>query len=59
MKVKKIKISRELLSEIAQDAHSRGRIYNETGEKLSPCKEFMEVEKMIDRKIWVKLRAPK
>ena len=53
--MKKIKISRELLSEIAQDAHSRGRIYCETGEKLSPCEEFMEVEKMVDRKIGGKL----
>ena len=44
-------MDRKLLSEIAQEAHTMGRVYNETGEYEGPTKVYDEVEKMIDRRI--------
>ena len=46
-----MKISRNLLSEIAKEAHTLGRIYSTGGEELNPAEEFEKVEMMIDVKI--------
>ena len=42
-------MDRELISKIAQEAHTMGHIYTKGGEKLNPANEFQRVEKMIDR----------
>ncbi|NQS89109.1 hypothetical protein HQ584_04905 [Patescibacteria group bacterium] len=43
-------VLRKLVSEIAQEAHTMGRIYSRTGERLNPAEEFERVELMVDKK---------
>lgn len=47
----KIIVDKELILEIAHDAHTMGRVYTFGGEELKPALEFERVEKMIDKKL--------
>jgi len=42
-------MDRELISKIAQEAHTMGRIYENVLSPVNPAIEFGNVEKMIDR----------
>ena len=46
-----MEITRELLSEIAQEAHTMGRIYSRGGEVANPADEFRRIETMIGSKL--------
>ena len=44
-----MEISRELISKIAQEAHTMGRIYENVVSPINPAIEFSNVEQMVDR----------
>ena len=54
-----MEISRELLSEIIQEAHTMGRMYSDSGEKLNPADQFERVETMANDRLSAYQRSAK
>jgi hypothetical protein len=44
-------MNKDLIFEIADEAHMMGRIYSQGGEKDSPVEEFKSVKKMVERRL--------
>ena len=51
-------MNRELISKIAQEAHTMGRIYEKVAAPVNPAIEFGKVEEMVERFIKANATQP-